>query len=198
MGRKDRDRDYRKRKRYDDDDYDDDDYKRHQPRHTQTTVERIITPGSAANNFIKATATGVIAGGALLLMVVYGIFGDRLAGSQYLPLATAVSSAVTTACIWIFGRPKVEKMHNEEIHALKSQIADLNLTVEEMQDHFALIDKRLTDAEYIEDFEERLARKEITSRKLSSDIPVSNEPISTPSTASTNMPGLGGQNRTSN
>jgi len=74
----------RRRKRYDDDDddYGDERYERrrrddrsHQPK--QSALERILTPGNTANNIIKTAATGIIAGGTILLMGIYGIWGDR-------------------------------------------------------------------------------------------------------------------------
>lgn len=160
-----------------DDDDDDDDYK---SRGKPSMFERILTPGTATNNVIKTAATAVIVGGTIILMGIFAMAGDRLAGASYLPIITALSSAAATACVWIFGRPKTEAMHDAQVRELKKHIADLNHTVDAVQTHLGTVDKRLANAEYIEDFEERLARKEILSRKLASDIPISKAPISSP------------------
>lgn len=167
--------DYKKRRRkYDDDDYDDDDDRRYRSSRDRTpnksAFERIITPGTATNNIIKTAATGVIAGGTILLMGIYGWFGDSLAGSQYLPMATAVSSAVATACVWIFGRPKAEEDRNREIYQLRRQLKDLNITLDEMELLVEDVDKRLGNVEVIENFEDRLAKKTL-DETISSSLP---------------------------
>lgn len=161
-----------RRRKYDDHDYDDDELNYRSPDRQPklTPLERILTPGTATNNVIKTAATGIIAGGTILLMGVYGAFGTRLAGSEFLPLATAVSSAVATACVWIFGRPKAEEQFNQEIRDLRSQVKDLNSTLTEMQSHFDKVDKRLTNVEVIENFEDRLAKKTL-DQKISSTLP---------------------------
>ena len=165
--------DYKKRRRkYDDDEYDDDDrhYRSRDREPKKSAFERIITPGTATNNVIKTAATGIIAGGTILLMGIYGFFGDSIAGAAYLPMATAVSSAVATACVWIFGRPKAEEERNREISDLRGQVKDLNQTLEQMQSHFDKVDKRLSNVEVIESFEERLAKKTL-DKKISSSLP---------------------------
>ncbi len=166
--------DYNKRRRkYDDDDYDDDDDRHNRSRDRKpkmNTFERILTPGTATNNIIKTAATGIIAGGTILLMGIYGIFGSRLAGVEFLPMATAVSSAVATACVWIFGRPKAEEEHQKEMNAMRRQVRDLNDSLEDMQSHFDKIEKRLSNVEVIETFEERLAKKAL-DQKISSSLP---------------------------
>ena len=169
--RKSKDQVYKDNRRgsYDDDDHRD--HSRYQIPKT-TAVERILTPGTATNNVIKTVATGIIAGSTIILMGIYGFLGDDFAGASFLPIATAVSSAMATACIWIFGRPKAEAQRNAEITALNRQVNSLNKTIDTMQGHFDSIDKRLTNAEYIEDFEERLARKEL-GKKISSTLPTS-------------------------
>ncbi len=185
----------RKQRRYDDDD----DYKRrdryeyHAPK--KGLLERLLTPGQTANNLIKTAATGMIAGGTILLMGVYGIFGESIAGSSsYLPMATAVTSAVATACVWIFGRPKTEESHNAEFSAVKKELANLRDNLENLQVENADLAQRLATVEMLESFEDRLAKrtldKQIQSKSsasaatLSSDMPVHNTPEALPSSSS--------------
>ena len=157
MGDRDRDN-YKSRKRYDDED---DDYrerrdKRREP--NKNALERILTPGAATNNLIKTAATGIIAAGTFLLMTVYGVSGDRLAGASYLPMATLVVSAIGTACVWIFGRPKTEEAYNEEFTALRKKLRDLDSNLDEIQAHNAELENRLANVELLESFEDRLAK----------------------------------------
>lgn len=153
-------KDRRRDKRRDDDDDDDDyrrDYKRREEKHKPGMIERILTPGTATNNVIKTAATGIIAGGTILLMGIYGLFGDRLAGASYLPMATAVASAVGTACVWIFGRSKTEETYVDEVNQLNAQLSDMKSEMDELH-------KRLANVEMIESLERRLAERDIASQ----------------------------------
>ncbi len=177
---------YRSKKRYDDDD--DDDYRerresRHEPK--KSAIERILTPGNTANNVIKTAATGIIAGGTILLMGIYGIWGDNLAGASYLPMATAVSAAVGTACIWIFGRPKTEEAYNEEFTILRKEIRSLNKNLEDIQAHNAELEGRLANVELLESFEDKLAKHTLDKEAQAR---TSLKKASRPSPISSNMP----------
>ena len=130
--------------------------KHHHP--NSTPMERAFTPGQATNNVIKTTATAIIAGGTVLLMGVYGmvnIFGGDL--NQYLPMATLAASTLSTASVWIFGRPKADALYGTEINNLRNEMHHMAKEIDVLQD-------RILNAEHIEDFEERLARKEIGAR----------------------------------
>ena len=184
----------RRRKRYDDDDddYGDERYERRrrddrnrQPK--QSALERILTPGNTANNIVKTAATGIIAGGTILLMGIYGIWGDSLAGSTYLPMATAVSSAVATACVWVFGRPKREEAYNEEFSLLKKELNKLNANLDELQAHNTDLEQRLANVELLESFEDRLANRTLDKQTPSIKHPTSTP---TPSPISSNMPSI--------
>ncbi|MGJ8654913.1 MAG: hypothetical protein ACSHX6_00575 [Akkermansiaceae bacterium] len=186
--------DYKSRKRYDDDRrkkrYDDDDrdyYERRDRRREpkKGAIERILTPGNTANNVIKTAATGIIAGGTILLMGVYGAFGSRLVGAEFLPMATAVSSAVATACVWIFGRPKTEEAYNEEFTILRKELRSINENLDEVQAHNTELEKRLANVELLETFEDKLA-KHTLEKEMQALNPLQTKP--SPSPISSNMP----------
>jgi hypothetical protein len=174
----------RDRKRYDDD-YEERREKRREP--SKGPVERILTPGTTTNNVIKTAATGIIAGGTILLMVIYGISGDRLAGASYIPMATVAASAIATACVWIFGRPKTEETYNQEFTILKKELRKLNNNFDELQAQNTELEQRLANVELLESFEDKLAkhtlnkeaqtlnptRKRATSPPISSNMPSS-------------------------
>ncbi len=196
MGDRDRDK-YRSRKNYDRDrrskrydDDDDDDYRERRDRRREpktTVVERILTPGKTANNIIKTAATGVIAGGTVLLMCIYGFAGDNLAGSQFLPLATAVSSAVATACVWIFGRPKTEEVYNEEFSILRKEMRSLNTELEDLQAQNTELEERLANVELLESFEDKLA-KHTLDKQLQTQTKTTAQRSPSPAPISSNMP----------
>ncbi|MFT5905585.1 MAG: hypothetical protein ACI9E1_001183 [Cryomorphaceae bacterium] len=121
-------------------------------------VERILTPGTTTNNVIKTAATGIIAGGTILLMAIYGISGDRLAGASYLPIATIAASAVATACVWIFGRPKTEEAYNEEFTILRKELGRLNGNFDKLKADNTELEQRLANVELLESFEDKLAK----------------------------------------
>jgi 5-bromo-4-chloroindolyl phosphate hydrolysis protein len=143
------------RERYDDDYNERRDFRRGP---TKGVVERILTPGHTTNNVVKTIATGIIAGATILLMIIYAISGDRLVGASYLPLLTALASAISTACIWIFGRPKTEEAYNNEFTILRKELRNINSNFDELQDRHADLEKRLTNVELIESFEDKLAK----------------------------------------
>ena len=170
----------RKRKRdYDDDD--DDDYKRRDRYNydrdekrapKKTLIERLLTPGQTANNLIKTAATGMIAGGTILLMGIYGLFGENIAGANsYLPMATAVTSAVATACIWIFGRPKIEETHNAEFNQIKKELRRLNIDLQQLEIENTDLEQRLANVEMLESFENKLAKRTI-EKQIKSESPI--------------------------
>jgi|GEM_PF-4616170 len=180
------------RKRYDDS-YEERRDHREEP--TKGPVERILTPGTTTNNVIKTAATGIIAGSTIILMGIYVAFGDRLAGASYLPMATAVASAVATACVWIFGRPKTEEAYNEEFNILRKKLRKLNTNLDEIQTQNTELEQRLANVELLESFEDKLAKhtleKEVKTlnpmRKTSSPPPISsNMPSSTEDTSQGN------------
>lgn len=193
--------DDRRKKRYDDDDDDDDYYERRDRRRDRepkkSTIERILTPGKTANNIIKTAATGIIAGGTILLMGVYGAFGSRLVGAEFLPMATAVSSAVATACVWIFGRPKTEEAYNEEFTILRKELRSLNQNLDDLQAQNTELEQRLANVELIESFEDKLAKHTLAKeaqappkeKKISSSPPISsNMPSTSEGTSSDTTP----------
>ncbi len=157
--------------------------KRHHP--NSTPMERALTPGQTANNVVKTTATAIITAGTVLLMGGYGIahfFGADISPS--LPLATLAASAVSTACVWIFGRPKADALYGSEINKLRREMHTMAEDIDKLQE-------RIINAEYIESFEERLARKELGSKlqsppPLQSDIPTHS--VSSPSESMPSAP----------
>lgn len=177
----------RRKNRYkdDDDDDDDDDYykKRYNKRrdykdYQKSAVERILTPGKTANNIVKTVATGIIACAIVLLMLIYSIAGDRLASASYLPLATLIAGAVTTACIWMFGRPKTEETYNKEFMLLKKELEDLNNRITDINEEKSNLEQRLANVEVLESFEDKLAKhtlekntKNQQTTKIASSIP---------------------------
>ena len=180
------------RERYNDD-YEERREKRREP--TKGPVERILTPGTATNNVIKTAATGIIAGGTILLMVIYGISGDSLAGASYLPMATVAASAVATACVWIFGRPKTEEAYNEEFTILRKELRKINTNFDELQAHNTELEQRLANVELLESFEDKLAKHTLDkeaqtlnpTRKIAASPPISsNIPSSTENTSQEN------------
>lgn len=181
------------RKHYDN--YDDDyDYMKRRHRDSEPrkgTIERILTPGNTANNVIKTAATGIIAGGTILLMGIYGLFGENLAGASFLPMATAVSSAVGTACIWIFGRPKTEEAHNEEFSILRKEIRSLNSELKELQTHHNELEGRLANVELLESFEDKLA-KHTLDKEAQARTSHKKATKSSPISISSNMPSSSG------
>jgi len=156
---------YRKRRRYedDDDDDDDDDYKyRRREKHTpkKDWLERILTPGQTTNNLIKTTATGLIFGSTVFLMLIYGWLGERIAGSNsFLPAITALSSAAATACVWIFGRPKSEDVNKAEFNKIKKELLKLNKELDQLDLENADLEQRLAAVEMLESFEDKLAKR---------------------------------------
>lgn len=156
----------RDKRRYDDDNDDDDDYRRdykHRDRYDSkksdrdkpSIIERILTTsGQAANNTIKASATGIIAGATVALIGIYAIFGKSFAGMDYLPLATIGAGALSTTAVWFFGRSKTDDMYVDEVRQLTAQIED-------MQDEMDDLNERLSNVEMIESLERRLAERDV-------------------------------------
>lgn len=162
-----------------DDDYQERREKRREP--AKGPVERILTPGTTTNNVIKTATTGIIAGGTILLMAIYGISGDRLAGASYLPIATIAASAVATACVWIFGRPKTEEAYNEEFTILRKELGRLNGNFDELKANNTELEQRLANVELLESFEDKLAKHTLDKEaqtlnpigKISNSAPIS-------------------------
>ena len=150
----------RKRRRYEEND--DDDYKYHREKHTpkKNLLERILTPGQATNNLIKTTATGLIFGSTVFLMLIYGWLGERIAGSNsYLPAITALSSATATASVWIFGRSKSEDVNKTEFNKIKKELLKLNKELDQLDLENADLEQRLAAVEMLESFEDKLAKR---------------------------------------
>ena len=175
----------RDRERYDDD-YEERREKSREP--SKGPVERILTPGTTTNNVIKTAATGIIAGGTILLMVIYGISGDRLAGASYIPMATVAASALATACVWIFCRPKTEEASNQAFTILNNELRKLNNNFDELQAQNTELEQRLANVELLESFEDKLAKHTLnkeaqtlnsTSKRATSPPISSNMPSST-------------------
>jgi len=150
----------RKRKRYDDDD----DYKDRKhyenPPTKQNLVERILTPGQTTNNLIKTGATGMIIGGTIILMLIYGFLGENIAGAHsYLPMLTALSAAAATASVWAFGRPKSEDSNNAEFRKIKKELRRISSDLDQLEDENAELEQRLSAVEMLESFEDKLAKR---------------------------------------
>lgn len=152
---------------------DDDDFTKRQERHRKSpssALERILTPGVTANNIIKTAATGIILGGTIILMTIYGISGARLAGASYLPIATIAASSIAIACVWIFGRPKTEEHYEEEFSKLKSELSKLNTNFESIETKNTDLNKRLSNVELLESFEQKLAMRSLEKASLTRNL----------------------------
>ena len=140
---------------------DQDDYLEHRGKLSEPTkgpIERILTPGATANNVIKTAATGIISGTTFILMSIYALAGDRLAGASYLPIATIATSAIAIACVWVFGRLKTEEAYSAEFSKLKKELRKLNTNIEELQSQNSELEQRLSNVELLESFEDKLAK----------------------------------------
>ena len=126
---------------------------------SSSSLKRILTPGVTANNIIKTAATGIIVFGTIVLMIIFAIAGSRLAGASYLPLATLAASALSIACIWMFGRPKTEEHYEEEFSKLKSELRNFNTHFDHVKTHQTEIEKRLANVELVESLGAKISQR---------------------------------------
>ncbi|GAA5495841.1 hypothetical protein Rhal01_02020 [Rubritalea halochordaticola] len=106
---------------------------------------------SFGNTFNKTVATGIISVVTLLLFVTTAVANSRLGFAVYLPCIILLTSSLSIASIWIFGRPR--KPDSPAINQLEA-----------MQKKIAELEKRLSNAELVNNFEDRLAEKEANFR----------------------------------
>lgn len=107
---------------------------------------------SFGNSFTKTLATTAIAIATVVLFITTALVGSGLGGfAAYLPILILVTSSFSIVSIWLFGRPR--KSDSASLKKLKQ----LEARVEELE-------TRITNAEMVENFEERLAKKEIKVR----------------------------------
>lgn len=104
---------------------------------------------SFGNSFTKTIATVAVALVTLLLFVTTSLAGVKLGEfSSYLPLLILGTSSISISSIWLFGRPrKSESASQRQLAALEARIAEL--------------ETRITNAEIVNGFEDRLAEKEL-------------------------------------
>lgn len=111
---------------------------------------------SFGNSFTKTLATTVVATVTLLLFITTAFAGGKLGGfSAYLPLIILATSSLSILSIWMFGRPrKADSLSARKLAALELRVAEL--------------EERITNAEIVENFESRLAKKEALGRAATS------------------------------
>ncbi|MFC4992763.1 ABC transporter C-terminal domain-containing protein [Rubritalea tangerina] len=111
------------------------------------------------NSFTKTLATGAVVTVTAILFITTAAAGPNLGGfAAYLPIIILVTSSASIASIWFFGRPR-----NLDSPTLK-QLHQLELRIQELE-------QRIANAEIVNDFENRLAEKEIKSRHNQFDTP---------------------------
>ncbi len=107
---------------------------------------------SLGNNFTKTLATTAVAGASAVLFITTAVSGNQLGGfASYLPILILVTSSLSVASIWLFGRPR------------KSDSASLK-KLQQLEARIEELETRITNAEIVENFENRLAEKEIKAR----------------------------------
>jgi len=107
---------------------------------------------SLGNSFTKTLATTAVAGATAVLFITTAIAGNKLGGlAAYLPILILVTSSLSVASIWLFGRPrKSDSASLKKLQQLETRIGELEI--------------RITNAEIVENFENRLAEKEVEAR----------------------------------
>lgn len=121
-----------------------------------TPIERILTPGAAASNTIKALATSMILGALVLLFIVYSF--SHAIDNPLLTLGTLLAATLSIFSVWFFGK----KTNNDaeittELARLRRELLDVHEDLDELEE-------RLRNIEMVESFEDRLARKELQRR----------------------------------
>lgn len=117
---------------------------------------------SFGNSFTKTLATVGVAVVTAILFITTAIAGGKLGSfAAYLPLAILLSSSVSIAGIWLFGRPR------------KSDSASLK-KLKELENRVQELEARIHNAEIVDSFENRLAEKEI-SQRFSQSSPAQND-----------------------
>lgn len=104
------------------------------------------------NNVTKTLASCAIAFSTIPIFIATSVAGARLGDfSSYLPLIILGSSSLSITSIWLFGRPR--KVESASI----KKLAQLEQRIEELE-------QRISNAEVIDSFENRLAAKEVQQR----------------------------------
>lgn len=108
---------------------------------------------SLGNSFTKTLATAAVAGASAVLFITTAIAGNNLGGlAAYLPVLILATSSLSVASIWLFGRPrKSDSASLKKLQQLETRIGELEL--------------RISNAEIVDNFENRLAEKEVAARK---------------------------------
>jgi|GEM_PF-2245696 hypothetical protein len=107
---------------------------------------------SLGNTVSKTLSTATVAGAAAILFITTAVSGNKLGGfAIYLPILILVTSSLSIASIWFFGRPR------KSDSASVKKLQQLEARIEELE-------TRITNAEIVENFENRLAEKEIKAR----------------------------------
>lgn len=107
---------------------------------------------SFGNSFTKTMATVSVAVVTLLLFATTAIAGAKLGGfAAYLPIVILITSSLSITSIWLFGRPrKADSISAKKLAQLEARVAEL--------------EQRIINAEIVDDFESRLADKEVERR----------------------------------
>lgn len=107
---------------------------------------------SFGNSFTKTLATSAVVVVTAVLFITTAVAGVRLGGfAAYLPVIILVTSSLSISSIWLFGRPR------------KSDSASLK-KLQQLEVRVAELESRISNAEIVDSFENRLAEKEVTSR----------------------------------
>lgn len=108
---------------------------------------------SFGNSFTKTLATTAVVVVSAVLFITTAVAGVRLGGfAAYLPVIILVTSSLSVASIWLFGRPR------------KSDSASLK-NLQQLEERVEELESRISNAELVDSFENRLAEKEIKARK---------------------------------
>lgn len=111
---------------------------------------------SFGNSFTKTLATTAVAAVTLLLFITTAFAGGKLGGfSAYLPLIILATSSLSITSIWLFGRPrKADSISAKKLATLEQRVVEL--------------EERINNAEIVDNFESRLAKKEAQLRAANS------------------------------
>ncbi|MEM9479822.1 MAG: hypothetical protein AAGA58_09245 [Verrucomicrobiota bacterium] len=107
---------------------------------------------SITGNVARVSATTIVAWAGVAVFGIYALLGRFIGGESILfPALILASTAIPISIIWLVGR-------GGQIEARQRKILELERRVEELEE-------RVANAEAVEAFEERLAKKEAEQLK---------------------------------
>lgn len=117
------------------------------------------------NGLTKSLATCAIAAATIPLFIITCVAGVKLGNLySYLPFVVLGSSSISIASIWFFSRThKPDSISNKKLATLENRVA--------------ILEQRIINAEIVDDFESRLAEKEVERRSQTNLNELSEEPI---------------------